>query len=56
MQSVVQRIDAMPENALKEHAASFRPLVPILVHSAAEHVAGEKMECIVIMQKSVECM
>jgi hypothetical protein len=56
MQSVVQRLGAMLENALKEHAASFRPLVPFLVHSAAEHGAGEKMESIVIMWKSVEFM
>jgi hypothetical protein len=49
MQSVDQRLGAMLENALKEHAASFHLLVPLLDHSAAEHGAGEKTECIVIM-------
>jgi hypothetical protein len=56
MQSVVQRLGAMLENALEEDAASFRPLVPLLDHSAAEHGAGEKTECMVIMWKSVEFM
>jgi hypothetical protein len=41
MQSVVQRVGAMLENKLKEHAVSFCPLVPFLDLSVAEHGAGE---------------
>jgi hypothetical protein len=42
MQSVVQRLGAMLEDALKEHASRFRPLVPFLDHQQRNTEQGRK--------------